>query len=205
MKIIPRENLPDFNLPLPIYSSVTIADAISKQGEEFDLIVGLDQEYVDQLKKLSLDETDTELQANTGDKERFGTGSYEEWYAKNRTIFALIHKQTNALAALVWFGPKRFGEKSIKFGKKGPGLSEPDAAWHTVSVRSYRPFRGQGMMKTFLDFSMQFYKRFFIHIKFWAGMDAQNAAVINLFTHAGFVINPENSDLVSSWLVMSRM
>lgn len=203
MKIIPRENVPDLSLPLPIYTSVIIADAICKQGEEFDVVVGLGTEYVEQLKNLSLDDTDLELQANTGDKERFGTGSYEEWYKKNRTIFALIHKQTNALAALIWFGPKRFGEKSIKFGKSAS--NEPEATWHTVSVRSYPGFRGRGMMKNFLEFSMTFYKRFFIHIKFWAGMDARNPAVIKLLTGSGFVENEENSDLVANWLVMSKM
>jgi hypothetical protein len=202
MKIIPRENLPDLSLPLPIYTSVTIADAICKRGEEFDVIVGLGHDHVEQLKKLSLDETDEELHANTGDKERFGAGSYEAWYKKNRTIFALIHKQTDSLAALIWFGPKRFGEKSIKFGNKGS--NEPEATWHTVSVRSYPGFRGRGMMKNFLGFSMKFYKRFFINIKFWAGMDSRNPAVIRLLTDSGFAVNHENSDLISNWLVMSK-
>jgi hypothetical protein len=203
MKIIPRENLPDLSLPLPIHTSVIIADAICKMGEEFDLVVGLSQEYIEQLKKLSLDESDIELQANTGDYERFGTGSYEEWYKKNRTIFALIHKQTDAIAALVWFGPKRFGEKSIKLGSNG--VNQPEAVWHTVSVRSYPGFRGRGMMRNFLDFSMAFYKRFFIHIKFWAGMDARNPAVIHLLTTAGFEESRENSDLMANWLVMAKM
>ena len=203
MKIIPRENLPHLSLPLPIYTSVIIADAICKRGEEFDVVVGLGEGYVEQLRKLSLDDSDEELQTNTGDKERFGTGSYEEWYRKNRTIFALIHKQTDALAALIWFGPKRFGEKSIKFGKGGSNA--PEAIWHTVSVRSYPGFRGRGMMGNFLDFSMKFYKRFFIHIKFWAGMDARNPGVIKLLTDAGFEQNMENSDLIANWLVMSKM
>src|SRR3989344_4074935 len=106
MKIIPRDNLPDFSLPLPIFTSVHIADAISSDGDEFDVLVGLDKKYADQLRELSEDESDVDLQNFTGDRRRFVEKTYEHWYKKVRTPFALIHKQTDSLAAIIWFGPK---------------------------------------------------------------------------------------------------
>ena len=203
MKILKRESLPDFSLPLPLYASVHVADAICRRGEEFDVLVGLDKKYAEQLRALSLDESDTELQSNTGDYRRFGAGSYESWYQKNRTVFALIHKQTDALAAIIWFGPKPLGKKSIKFG--GADGYETEAEWHTVSVRSYPTFRGRGMMRTFLEFSMNIYKRYFINIKFWAGMDDRNESIVKLLSDLGFKVNEENSDLAENWLVMTKV
>lgn len=203
MKINPRDNLADFSLPLPIYTSFHVADAICKRGEEFDVWVGFEKKYVDQLKKLSLDESDTELQENTGDAARFGTGSYETWYKKNRTVFALVHKQTDALAAIIWFGPKTLGKKSIKLIKDGKNKEEK--IWHTGSIRSYPNFRGRGMMKNFVEFSMNFYKRYFLNIKFWLGMDDRNGAVIKLATKLGFEVDEKNSDLSDNWLVMTKV
>src|SRR3989344_4712793 len=90
MKIIPQNNVPEFSLPLPIFSSIHLADAIGRDGEEFSVFVGLVKKYAEQLKALALDESDVDLQKYTGDKERFGLGSYEDWYNKNRTPFALV-------------------------------------------------------------------------------------------------------------------
>lgn len=202
MKINPRDNLPDFTLPLPIFTSVHIADAICKRGEEFDVLVGLEKKYVDQLKALSLDESDTDLRANTGDYNRFGIGSYEKWYKKNRTVFALIHKQTDSLAAIFWLGPKPLGAKSMKFGPEKK--YETQAEWHTGSVRSYPGFRGRGMMRNFIEFSMNFYKRHFLNIKFWLGMDDRNGAITKLATELGFEVDEANSDLADNWLVMTK-
>src|SRR3989344_5796473 len=115
MEIIPLENIKIPSLPLPVYENIKIADCTSKDGEEFSIFVGLDKNLIEQLKKYSLDENDTELQKNTGDMKRFGLGSYEDWYKKERTPFALVQKNTNTLAALIWFGPKFLGKKSMKF------------------------------------------------------------------------------------------
>ena len=61
MKIIPKKEIQDYALPLFIFSSFHLADAISKDGEEFDLFIVLDKKHVEQLKKLSLDKKDEEL------------------------------------------------------------------------------------------------------------------------------------------------
>ncbi|MEK7190349.1 MAG: hypothetical protein AAB661_01130 [Patescibacteria group bacterium] len=202
MKIIHKDNLPDFFLPLPIFTSLHIADAVCKLGDEFDVFLGLEKKYVEQLKKLSVDETDVDLQNNTGDRVRFGEGSYEDWYKKNRVPFCLIHKQTNALAALIWFGPKPLGVKSPKFGPEEK--YEMQNKWHTLSLRSYPLFRGRGLMRNFAQFAMDIYKKQFPDIMFWAGVDDRNKAVRKLLAELNFEIDEENSDLASNWLVMVK-
>jgi len=202
MKIIDKDDLPDFTLPLPLYSAIHIADAIGRDGEEFDVFIGLEKKYAEQLKKLSLDESDTELQEKTGDKNRFGLGSYEDWYKKNRTPFCLIHKRTDALAALIWFGPKPIGAKSSKFGIEKP--YEIQDEWHTISFRSYPAFRGKGIMKNFSKFVIEIYKNHFPNAKFWTGTDDRNTAFIKLISDLRFKVDEENSDLESHWLVMTR-
>ena len=87
MKIIPRENREEYSLPLPIYQSVHIADGICREGKEFDLLVGLDKKYTEQLRELSANESDTDLQNFTSDWKRFVEGSYEFWYQKNPPPF----------------------------------------------------------------------------------------------------------------------
>lgn len=195
--------MPDFSLPLPIFTSVHIADAISRDGDEFDLFVGLDKKYADQLRELSSDENDANLQNFTGDRRRFVEKTYEHWYKKNRTPFALIHKQSDALAAIIWFGPKPLGKKSIKFSGTEEGKMESD--WHTISFRSYPNFRGKGMMKNFAKFVIDFYKRYFINIKFWTGTDDRNNAFTKLITDLGFETDEKTSDLAEHWLIMTKM
>jgi hypothetical protein len=190
-------------LPLPVFSSIHIADAINKEGEEFDVLLGLDKKYTEQLKNLSLDKSDTDLQNNTGDFNRFGIGSYENWYKKNRTIFALINKQKDALAAIIWFGPKSLGKKSIKFGEEGN--DESQAEWHTISLRSYSIWRGKKMMKNFAEFTLNFYKKYFAGVKFWMGTDDRNVAIIKIFSSLNFIVDEENSDLTENWLVMTQV
>ena len=92
-----------FLFPLPIYRTIKIGEAFSKDKEKFFIIVGLDKKMIEQLKKLSIDENDIELQKNTSDLKRFGLGSYKNWYKKERTPFILVHTNTNTLAAIVWF------------------------------------------------------------------------------------------------------
>ena len=192
MKIIPKSNIELPKFPLPIYHSIHIADAINKEGDEFSIFIGLEKKYVEQLKQLSLDEGDIELQNNTGDRARFGQGegqrSYEEWYGKNRTPFALIHKRTDTLSALVWFGPR-------------PLLSNEDN-WHTLGWRSYKPFRGKGIMKVFTQFSIDFYKTKFPDIKLWISAEKDNVSSIRLAENLGFTIYTEASDSHSIVMVI---
>jgi len=199
MKIIPKENLPDFSLPLPIYSAIRVADAIAQDGEEFDVYVGLEKKYIEQLKKLSLDKNDVDLQNHTGDRARFGEGSYEVWYERGRTPFCLINKRSDTLASLVWFGPKPLGEKSIKFRKDRE--YEKQNIWHTISCRSYPPFRGKRNMGGFVKFAIDIYKKHFPNIMLWAGTDDRNIAMVKLVKEIGFEVDQENSDLPEHWLV----
>ena len=60
MKIIPQNKQEDFSLPLPIYTSIHIADAVCKQSEEYKIYIGIEKKYAEQLKKLSLDESDVD-------------------------------------------------------------------------------------------------------------------------------------------------
>jgi hypothetical protein len=199
MKIIPKEKLQDFSLPLPIYSAIRIADAIAQDGEEFDVYVGLQEKNIEQLKKLSLDKNDLDLQNHTGDRARFGEGSYEYWYEKGRTPFCLINKRSDALASLVWFGPKPLGEKSIRFRKDRE--YEDQNIWHTISCRSYPPFRGKGNMGSFANFVIDVYKSKFPNTKIWAGTDDRNIAMVKLTTELGFELDAEHSDLPEHWMV----
>ena len=190
------------SLPLPIYESIQISDYTSKDGEEFSIFLGLDKNMVAQLKKYSLDTSDTELQKNTGDMKRFGVGSYEDWYKKNRIPFALMQNNTNLLAALIWFGPKTLGKKSIKF--TGTEETKTESNWHTLAIRSYPLFRGKGLMKNFVNFTIDFYKKEFPNVLLWAGMDNRNMAVVKLMSNLGFKTQEGVSDLNSNWLIMTE-
>ena len=207
MKIILRDNAEKYSLPLPILKSVHIADAICREGKEYDVLAGLDKGYIEQLKELSADENDTALRDFTSDRKRFVVGTYEYWYQKNRSIFALINKQNDELAAIVWFGPKPLGKKSPKFSEQlEPKVeSERDLSsdWHTISVRSYPKYRGKGIMKVFTKFAMDTYKQHFPHVKFWSGMDDRNPSSVGLHKDLGFVIDEQCSDLSEHWLIMT--
>ncbi|MCX6752165.1 MAG: GNAT family N-acetyltransferase [Candidatus Nomurabacteria bacterium] len=180
MQIITKKSLEKFSLSLPIYSDIKIADATSKEGDNFYIFAGLDKEKVLQLKTLSLDESDKEIQKNTSDRKRFGLGLYEDWYKKGRTPFALIHKNTNKLAALIWFGAETLE------GEKGN--------FHTSAWRSYPGFRGKGLMKEFANFAMNFYAEKIPDVKFWAKIRKENIGSIGFAQAIGFKKMQENPD-----------
>ena len=62
MEITLKKDTEEFSLPLPIYKSIHIADAVSKDGEMFSIVIGLDENLVAQLKSYSLDKNDIDLQ-----------------------------------------------------------------------------------------------------------------------------------------------
>ncbi len=206
MKITKLSSAKSF--PLPIYKKIKIAKAVDKTGEEFSVYAGLDKKIAVQLKKLSLDKKDTELQENTGDRKRFGLGSYTAWYKQNRTPFVLVHNKTNALAAIVWFGPKPLGKKSIKFdkGKKlKKAKPEPyEGNWHTISYRAYPDFRGKGLTKKFGFFVIDAYMKKFPGIRLWAGIDTENEASRRISEAWGFKTLEKLSDRKAKWLVMVK-
>lgn len=187
MKIILKDDIQNLILPLPIYSNIYIADVISKEGEKFLVFIGLDKNHALQLKNYSLNLDDIELQKNTADLRRFGIESYENWYKKNRTPFALIHESTNTLAAIIWFGPE--------------SLFDDKNNWHTVAWRSYAPFRGKGIMKDFSSFTMDFYLKYFPNICLWLSVKKENTGSQNLASYLGFKISEEKSNNNSLFMV----
>lgn len=190
-------------LPLPLFESFSIGTQVGKTGESFSMVVGLTKDLVEELKTKSLDLSDTDLQENTSDYERFGKGSYEEWYSKGRTPFALIHEKTGALAALIWFGPKPLGRKSLKHlspEERAQEHSVESGNWHTIVFRAYHPFRGQGLMKSFALRALEIYKEHFPKARIWAGINAKNAGSIALAEKIGLKKDESLSD--EKWVAM---
>ena len=195
----------NFTLPLPIYEAVALGSLQSKDGEQFLMIVGLSKDVVAQLKEKSLDKSDEELQNNTSDYQRFGEGSYEEWYSKNRTPFALIHAKMGQLAALVWFGPKPLGRQSLKYlseEERAKELLQKEDVWHTLVYRSYMPYRGKGVMGDFVRFCIEKYKEKYPEAKLWTGMSANNAASAGLSARLGFKRRDDLFDVEKNWVAM---
>ncbi len=180
MEIIPKNNSEILELPLPIFKTIHIADAVSRDGEKFYIVAGLDKEIISQLKTLSLDSSDTELQKNTSDMRRFGIGAYQDWYNKNRTPFALLQTNTNMLAALVWLGPDPL------VGEVGN--------WHTIAWRSYPLFRGKGLMKNFTKFAIGLYLNQTPNAKIWAIIKSGNEGSAGFATSLGFKKLKEGMD-----------
>lgn len=191
MQFTPASETLPLQLPLPLYAKIAVGEFTQPAtGEHFTLYAGADEKIVTELKKKSLDESDAELDQATSDRKRFGEGSYEDWYKKERTPFSLIHTSTGALAAFAWYGPKPLGRKSLKH------LSEEELAiegsqekseWHTIVYRSYPPFRGTGIMKDFVKTTMDIYKKSVPDIKLWAGIQETNPSSVALAKKLGFV------------------
>lgn len=195
-------------LPLPLFSMTRIGTLHGRDGDSFAIFAGLDEGLVQQLKARSLDESDREIQENTSDRQRFGEGSYEEWYAKDRVPFSLVHEKTGKLAAIVWFGPKPLGRKSLRHlsvDERAEDERMMDAGgWHTIVYRSYDPYRGKGIMTGFTQFAMEAYLSVHPGAKLWAGIYANNPASVGFATKLGFRVLEEVTDRASHEIVMVR-
>ncbi|MBY0110535.1 GNAT family N-acetyltransferase [Patescibacteria group bacterium] len=182
-------------LPLPLYEQKEIGPLESRDGKAFTAVIGLGEELVAQLKAYSLNQEDSELQNNSSDFTRFGEGSYESWYAKERTPFALVDPENGKLAAIAWLGPKPLGLDSKKH--LSPEEQEQyekkleSGNWHTISFRSYPEYRGTGLMKGFAKLVIQEYKKHYPHAKIWAITDRSNPASIRLSEALGLSIVSE--------------
>lgn len=183
------------SLPLPLYVQKEIGTLTSRDGKSFTAVIGLSEGLVEQLKAYSLDTSDAELQNNSSDFARFGEGSYEEWYAKERTPFALIDPDNGKLAAIAWLGPKPLGvdskkhlspEEQTQYEKK-----LESGNWHTISFRSYPQYRGTGLMKGFAKLVIEEYKKHYPSAKIWAITDRSNPASIRLSEVLGLSIVSE--------------
>ena len=194
-----------FSLPLPLYGMVKLGTLTSRDGEEFSMWIGADQEVVDKLKEKSLDTSDAAIQNNTSDRKRFGEGSYEEWYSKDRTPFTLTDA-TGKLAAFTWFGPKPLGRKSLKYlseEEQKKELEQKENVWHTLVYRAYAPYRGKGLMTDFVRFCVEVYKDHYPEAKLWVGMSATNAASAALASRIGFQKRDDLYDAEKNWQGMT--
>jgi RimJ/RimL family protein N-acetyltransferase len=188
----------------PIFERAKLGTMQSRDGEVFDIVIGLDKPLVEQLIRFSNDASDTDLQSHTSDKKRFGEGSYEEWYGKDRTPYALV-SPAGELAALAWFGPKPIGRKSLRYLSEEELKEEYAQAKgdsHTIVYRSYHPYRGKGLMSKFMHFVIDDYKTRHPDAKLWAGVSTLNEASVALATKLGFVFSEEYSDPDNNWAAM---
>jgi hypothetical protein len=175
-----------------LYEFEEIGRIANKRGEDFSVIIGLSEDLAKQLRRRSLDKEDIELMENTSDLDRFGYGSYEKWF-ENRTPFAVVTSH-GELAAFAWFGPKPYGQKSMKHMSPGARAEEQVTdtnGWHTVSFRSYEPYRATGIMRPFMEKAMAAYKELHPDAKIWAIIDSKNASSIALSERLGFAIAPQ--------------
>jgi GNAT superfamily N-acetyltransferase len=164
-------------LPIPPYLSLPVAILSGKDGETFSIVLGLDQNLIRELKEKSLDTSDTELQRNTSDYARFGTGAYETWYAKGRVPFAALDAQ-GRLAAIIWYGPDAFPQKL--------GDASDPQAWDTIAFRSYTPHRGKGIMSPFSAFVIEMHDRLSPGRLLWLETNADNEPGKALYYKLGF-------------------
>jgi len=204
MDIKPYNIDPETTFPLPLYESIPLAE-VTANGDSFAIVAGLDKHMAEQVKQHSLDENDADLQEHTSDRKRFGEGSYEEWYSKKRTPFALIHEETDAVTAICWFGPKPLGRKSLRYltdeeAKEEKNLSE--GTWHTISYRCYNPYRGKGLMNDFVRFCINTYTRKFPGVGIWAIINVDNPASKRLAEKLGFKMDPGSSHPDENLVVM---
>lgn len=170
--------LSEITLPkkIGLYDSFTLGTMEGKDGTIFNVIVGLTKAHADELKQKALDDNDALLQNNTSDRRRFGEGSYEAWFKKDRTPFALTDAGGH-LAALVYFGPEEPpAELQIQNALQ----------WDTIGLRSYEPYRGKGIMSPFVAIAFDLYRAMRPGRSFWLVTNADNAPVVHIFKKLGF-------------------
>lgn len=178
MTITQKDFSTHLTLPLPINTSVAIADVVTDDGEHLTLTLGLDAKAVDSFKQHSCNLDDAELHRFTSDYKRICENGYEAWYSKERYPYGLVNT-AGELAALIWFGPKA-----------PPALTPPlsdGANWQTFAIRTYPPYRGKRLAFPFSEAVFTVHAQIFPNVPIWLDTDLENAGAIGLYKKLGFV------------------
>jgi len=186
-----------FSFPIAIYQAMPIEHITGRDGTAFTVYAGLTEEHARQLKAFSLDATDEAIQNNTSDRKRFGEGSYEEWYTDSRTPFSVVDDATSKLAALIWFGPKAVGTKSmghLSADEQKQVASTDTGNGHTIAYRAYPPYRGAGIMKKAVEEATVAYQAVFPEAILWAIIDENNEASLGFAGALGYEVQGESKD-----------
>lgn len=194
MEITPKPEQPSLTFPLPLFESAILADASVPNLGSFSITVGTDKAAVEQFKNRSCDQSDTDLMRFTSDYTRICTESYETWYQKGRVPFALLNSR-GVLAGIVWFGKKDFPELA-------QGHAPASAAWNTFAIRTYPPFRGQGLAFPFADFCITMFRELTSdHDPIWLETNEENVAGTKLYKKLGFIeCGPTKAGRLVMWL-----
>ncbi len=174
------------DLPLPIYKSKKIANALHDELGSFGIYVGLTREHVEQIQTYSLDLSDTALQESTTDYKRFGKGDYAERYTKKHRIqFVLVHEETGDVASMIWYGPEALPE-GLEF-TVAVTQKEKSRQWYTSAYRTYGKYRGVRITTAFSAYILDLYKKSHPKNPMSLAVQKANKPGIKLYTKLGFI------------------
>lgn len=167
--------------PPRLYEEVLVGSVHVDGGERYKVVAGLSGAHVDELCTKSRDTNDLDLFRFTQDVERFSSHeAYVSWYEKERYVWALIG-DAGDIAALAWVGKKEIPNDA------GIVRHEKDTLWVTGGFRSYRPYRGIGIMTPFMEAVLQEARNLFPGSVLWVETNVDNSAGRRVFEKVGFL------------------
>lgn len=150
--------------------------AVTCKGCHYALYRELSHQSATQLIAFSQDDTDTVLHQNTRDATRFTKEHLHTWLAKERCMYTLM--DGDILAAVIWHGPAQPpSTNSTDFSSR-----ECD----TIAFRSYKPYRGLGLMHPFAQLVLCSYLGTRPHNTLWLEVDKNNLQAIELYKKLSF-------------------
>lgn len=186
------KDITELTFPQSLFDCQKIASAKHADLGSFSVYVGLSEKYANDIKKYSLDKSDTALQEATGDYERFGKSDYPERYKKKpRTQIILVHDESDEIASFIWFGPRNVPKDIEIIGdqEKGgalPVLAQQKGGWFTGSYRTYGIYRGVKITRTFSLYVLELYATLHPQTNMWLAVQMHNAPAIGLYQKLGF-------------------